>query len=89
MAYKNKELAQRANALAGNCDMEKVHNVLTNSGNLRVEIENKSQVRVAPDQFNYRSPKKYTAISTYVKDLQKSRIFALDGKMSLCRKNIQ
>ena len=45
-------------------------------------------MRVAPDQFNYRSPKKYTAISTYVKDLQKSRVFALDGKMQLFRKNI-
>ena len=37
---------------------------------LKMEIEQHGKSgRVQPDQFNYRSPKKYTAISTYYKDL--------------------
>ena len=46
-------------------------------------------VRVQPDQFNYRSPKKYTPISNYYKDMQMNRVFGMDGKMQLLRSNIR
>ena len=56
---------------------------------LKLELEKSAMVRVQPDQFNYRSPKKYTAISTYYKDLQMNRVFGMDGKMQLLRSNIR
>lgn len=81
LAFKNRELAQRACALQGNRDMDLVHQSLEQQSLLRIEVDNQAKVRVAPDQFNYRSPKKYTPISTFVKDLQQNRIFSMDGKM--------
>ena len=70
-----------------------------------MEMEKKGHIRVQPDQYNYRSPKKYvslikqtnlimfivlqTPISTYYKDLQKNRVFSMDGKMQLLRTNIR
>jgi len=69
--------------------MDNVHGVLTKSAKLKFEIDKSAHVRVAPDQYNYRSPKKYTPISTYVKDLQMNRVFAMNGKMQLLRDNIK
>jgi len=56
---------------------------------LKMEMEKSGNIRVQPDQFNYRSPKKYTPISTYFQDLQKNRVFSMDGKMQLLRPNIR
>ena len=61
LAYKNRELAQRAFALTGNKDMDNVHDVLTNTAKLRFDLDKKAHVRVSPDQYNYRSPKKYVS----------------------------
>jgi hypothetical protein len=69
--------------------MDNVHDVLTNTAKLRFDLDKKAHVRVSPDQYNYRSPKKYTPISTYVKDLQMNRVFAMNGKMQLLRDNIK
>lgn len=54
-----------------------------------MELEKSGMVRVQPDQFNYRSPKKYTPISNYYKDMQMNRVFGMDGKMQLLRSNIR
>lgn len=69
IAFKNRELSQRASALHGNLQQDLVHKQLNDHAMLKMELENAVKVRVQPDQFNYRSPKKYTAISSYYKDL--------------------
>jgi len=56
---------------------------------LKLDLEKSAHVRVQPDQFNYRSPKKYTPISNYYKDLTMNRVFGMDGKMQLLRNNIR
>lgn len=61
LAYKRKELAQRAAALHGNIQQDQVHKSVTDSAMLKMEMEKAGLVRVQPDQYNYRSPKKYVS----------------------------
>lgn len=89
IAFKNREMAQRASAMHGNAQQDMVHKSVTDHSMLKMELEKMATVRVQPDQFNYRSPKKYTAISNYYKDLQMNRVFGMDGKMQLLRSNIR
>ena len=42
--------------------MDNVHDVLTNTAKLRFDLDKKAHVRVSPDQYNYRSPKKYVSL---------------------------
>ena len=41
-----------------------VHKAMADQAMLKVELEKAAHVRVQPDQFNYRSPKKY--VSNYL-----------------------
>lgn len=89
LASKNRELSQRAMALTGNKDMDNVHQAFAKVAKLRYEIDRKAHVRVSPDQFNYRSPQKYSPISSFVKDAQMNRVFAMNGKMQIYREHIK
>ena len=62
---------------------------MNDSALLKMELEKAGNVRVQPDQFNYRSPKKYTPISNYYKDMTMNRVFGMDGKMQLLRPSIR
>lgn len=62
IAYKNRELSQRAAALHGNQQQDMVHKRMADQALLKLELENAGRVRVQPDQFNYRSPKKYVSL---------------------------
>ena len=59
LAYKNRELSQRAAAMYGNRQQDQVHKALADTALMKLEMEKVSLVRVQPDQYNYRSPKKY------------------------------
>ena len=61
VAFKNRELAQRASAMHGNQQQDQVHKALADTAQLKLEMERKAVIRVQPDQFNYRSPKKYVS----------------------------
>lgn len=82
-------MSQRAAAMHGNSQQDQVHKAVNDSALLKMELEKSALVRVQPDQFNYRSPKKYTPISNYYKDLTMNRVFGMDGKMQLLRNNIR
>ena len=62
LAYKNREMSQRASALHGNAQQDLVHKAVTDTALLRLELEKKGHIRVQPDQYNYRSPKKYVSL---------------------------
>lgn len=64
IAYKNREMAQRASAMHGNAQQDMVHKTVTDQAMLKMELEKINTVRVQPDQFNYRSPKKYVSMLT-------------------------
>ena len=61
IAFKNRELSQRAAAMHGNSQQDMVHKAMADQAMLKVELEKAAHVRVQPDQFNYRSPKKYVS----------------------------
>ena len=61
LAYKNKELAQRASALHGNSQQDAIHKSVVDHAILKIQLEKSANVRVQPDQYNYRSPKKYVS----------------------------
>ena len=82
-------MAQRAAAMHGNSQQDQVHKAVNDHAMMKMELEKSALVRVQPDQFNYRSPKKYTPISNYYKDLSMNRVFGMDGKMQLLRPNIR
>ena len=54
-------MAQRAAALHGNSQQDQVHKAVTDNALLKMEMEKKGLIRVQPDQYNYRSPKKYVS----------------------------
>lgn len=64
IAFKNREMAQRASAMHGNAQQDMVHKSVTDHSMLKMELEKMATVRVQPDQFNYRSPKKYVSSCT-------------------------
>ena len=49
IAYKNRELAQRAAAMQGNAQQDNVHKAVTDQSLLRMELEKIGTVRVQPD----------------------------------------
>ena len=45
----------------GNSQQDLVHKAVADQAMLKIELEKAAHVRVQPDQFNYRSPKKYVS----------------------------
>jgi len=59
-------MSQRASAMHGNAQQDMVHKSVTDQALLKMELEKINTVRVQPDQFNYRSPKKYVSAASIV-----------------------
>lgn len=89
LAYKEKELNQRALALDAFSQQRSVHSELHKQHGLNSTMSNNSRFRHAPSDFDLRkSPRKFTAISNYNKIMKDSRVFMPDGRMRVIRTNI-
>ena len=49
IAFKNREMAQRASAMHGNAQQDMVHKSVTDHSMLKMELEKMATVRVQPD----------------------------------------
>ena len=86
LAYKEKELNQRALALENFQQQRNVHNSLQKSKDLTKSIADRTKVRHSPDQFDQRvAPRKFTHITNYCKMMKDTRVFQNDSQVQRMR----